>query len=127
MYNSEQENLQKTCEDHLNKIFRKLTWRYFEYHIWGQVFYTQRDVAAHPNCEVGLSALTARLKSGIPLEQAVLSRKKIVSWGENFFSLQALHRDPRCQVSYNTMAGRLKRGMSPEQACSKWPVGLEEF
>jgi hypothetical protein len=98
------------------------------YHIWGEIFTSRVHVAAHPNCQVGLDTLSRRLTAGVPIEQAVLtSFKSIICWGEIFPHITALCRDPRCMVTVETLRRRLHRGQSPEQACSKWPVGLEEF
>jgi len=114
-----------TCEDHMSLLLEQIN-RY-TYHIWGEDFYNRQDIANHPNCEVCFVNLTLRLKAGIPLEEAVLSSKKIICWGESFFSFTELSRDPRCHVHFDTLRIRLKEGMAPEQACSKWPIGLEEF
>lgn len=112
------------CEDRMLKHLERMN--KYTYHVWGEDFYNQRAIAAHPNCEVCRCTLSKRLKAGIPLEEAV-SKRKIISWGETFFSILALSRDQRCHVHRDTMRIRMKKGMAPEQACSKWPIGLEEF
>jgi len=85
-------------------------------------------------CQVSLTGLTRRLRSGWPPEEAISCPPRNAGrTGESIRAVEAFgvtksmtewSRDRRCKVALTTIAERLDRGVSPEKAISTPPFGL---